>query len=187
MKTPNPPRGWILAGMLAACSAFSCGPDNGLTLAKVSGKVTFNGQPVENGTIFFMPDESKGTEGPPAVGSIIAGGHYIMSTESSGDGVIVGSHKVGITGVEAKPVADSEVIDLESNPLGYMKAKAKASQARRQSPNAKDLMTDRGGRKYRYVTPLKLVNPQESGIAVEITGAKTMNFDVAEDGSVKIQ
>ena len=61
-------------------------------------------QPIKNGTVFFMPDEAKGTIGPPAVGSITADGSYIMSTESAGDGVIVGSHKIGITGLEEKPV-----------------------------------------------------------------------------------
>src|SRR5262245_50390096 len=77
---------------------IGCAPGNGLNLAKVSGKVIYKGQPVKNGTVFFMPDESKGTVGPPAVGSITADGSYVMSTESAGDGVIVGQHKVGITG-----------------------------------------------------------------------------------------
>ena len=78
-----------------------CGAGNGLNLARVSGKVMYKGQPVKNGTVFFMPDESKGTVGPPAVGSITSDGTYIMSTESAGDGVIVGQHKVGITGRRA--------------------------------------------------------------------------------------
>jgi hypothetical protein len=107
-----------------------------------------------------------------------------MSTENSGDGVIAGSHKVGITGVGTEPVADSDAIDIEKNPMDYLRAKAKASLTRK-SPNSKDLMTDRGGRKFRYVTPLKLVNPEESGINIEIQGSRTLNFDVAEDGTVK--
>src|SRR5262245_39958216 len=108
-----------LAPLLAGCSG------NGLDLARVRGKGPYKGQPSRNGTVFFMPDETKGTVGPPAVGSITSDGSYIMSTETAGDGVIVGSHRVGITGVEEDPVAAGEVIDPEKDPAGFMKAKAK--------------------------------------------------------------
>src|SRR5262249_42014233 len=143
-----------------------CGPGNGLSLGRVSGKVTYKGQPVKNGTVFFMPDESKGTVGPPALGSITSDGSYVMSTETSGDGVIVGSHKVGITGVEEAPVTAEAELDPEKSPGGYMKAKAKAAaQAARGATGKEDeFFTDKGGKKYRYIVPRKFSNPQESGI-----------------------
>jgi hypothetical protein len=116
--------------MLLVALAAGCGPGNGLNMARVSGKITYKGQPVTNGTVFFMPDEAKGTVGPPAVGSLTADGSYILSTETAGDGVIVGNHKVGVTGVEPAPVDGSAEVDPEKDAAGYMKAKAKAAQAR---------------------------------------------------------
>jgi hypothetical protein len=165
-----------------------CGPGNGLNLAKVSGKVLYKGQPVKNGTVFFMADETKGTVGPPAVGSITSDGSYVMSTESAGDGVIVGHHKVGITGVELVSVSSQEEYDPEKDAGGYMKAKSKAAAQAGKSAIKKDeeLFTDKGGKKYRYVVPMKYSRPEESGIFVKIDGSQTVNFDIDESGTVRI-
>ncbi len=126
----------LAMSLAAALTAWSgCGPGHGLNLAKVSGKVMYKGQPVKNGTVFFMPDEAKGTVGPPAVGSITSDGSYVMSTDTAGDGVIVGHHKVGITGVEPVSASSQEEYDPEKDAGGYMKAKSKeAAQARRAPP-----------------------------------------------------
>jgi hypothetical protein len=176
----------LLVAVLTTLSA--CGPGNGLNLAKVSGKVTYKGQPVKNGTVFFKPDEAKGTVGPPAVGSITSNGSYIMSTGSVGDGAIIGHHKVGITGVE--PVADSIQVELdpEKDAGGYMKAKAKtaAQAAKGVTKKNEELFTDKGGKKFRYIVPMKLSNPEESGIVVKIDGSQTVNFDIDELGNVRI-
>lgn len=167
-----------------------CGADNGLTLAKVSGKVTYEGKPVPHGTVFFIPDESKGTVGPSAVGSLTSDGSFVMSTESAGDGVIVGSHKVGITGVE--PVSDSEAdeIDPSKDAAGFMQAKAKSAAAarsgRRKPKGDEPLFTDKGGKKYRYVVPIKFSKPEESGIFVKVDGARTVEIDIDESGNVRI-
>ncbi len=163
---------------------------NGLNLAKVSGKVMYKGQPVKNGTVFFMPDEAKGTVGPPAVGSITSDGSYVMSTETAGDGAIVGHHKVGITGVE--PVSDRPSArrssTLEKDAGGYMKAKSKAaaqaSQGRRQEGRG-DLH-----RQGRQEIPLR--RPHEiletGGIRHHRQGrrSQTVNFDIDESGNVRI-
>ncbi len=189
-------RSWIrtarLTVVLTACCAMlvGCGPGNGLNLARVSGKVIYKGQPVKNGTVFFMPDESKGTVGPPAVGSITSDGSYVLSTETAGDGVIIGSHKVGITGVEEVPASGDvqEAPDPEKDAADYMKAKAKAAQATRNVPKKgeEDLFTDKGGKKFRYVVPMKFSRPDESGIAVKVDGAQTVNFDFDESGNVRV-
>jgi hypothetical protein len=166
----------------------ACGPGNGLNLAKVSGKVTYKGEPVKNGTVFFRPDEAKGTVGPAAVGSITSNGSYVMSTESAGDGVIVGHHKVGITGVEPVAASTEEEYDPEKDAGGYMKAKAKtaAKAARGGFKKDEELFTDKGGKKYRYIVPIKFSRPEESGIIVKIDGSQTVNFDIDESGNVRI-
>jgi hypothetical protein len=178
----------LLAALLLTVAG--CGPGNGLNLARVSGKVRFNGEPVRNGTVFFMPDESKGTVGPPAVGSITSDGSYILSTETAGDGVIVGYHRVGITGVEAAAAAGPEAaLDPEKDAADYMKAKAKAAaQAARRIPkkSEEEFFTDKGGKKYRFVVPSKFSKPDESGIVVKVEGAQTINFDIDDSGSVRV-
>jgi len=178
-----------LAVLLAAAliNLSGCGASNGLNLAKVSGKVIYKGQPVKNGTVFFMPDESKGTVGPSAVGSITSDGTYVMSTESAGDGVIVGHHKVGITGVEPVAGSPQEEYDPEKDAGGYMKAKSKtaAQAARGGIKKGEELFTDKGGKKYRYMVPMKFSRPDESGIIVKIDGRQTVNFDIDESGNVR--
>jgi hypothetical protein len=190
MKRLVPPGRLALLSTAALTLGFGCWSGNGLNLAKVRGKVIYKGEPVKNGTVMFMPDESKGTVGPAAVGSITSDGSFIMSTESAGDGAIVGSHKVGITGVEDKPVSSGTAAPRpESDPQAYMKAKAKdAAAARSGAPKKEaDTFTDRGGQKWRFVVPKKFANPQESGIIAKVQpGSNTLNFTVDESGNVSI-
>jgi hypothetical protein len=189
MNTSHPIRRVALALGVAALVplASACSSSNGLDLARVRGKVTYQGQPIKNGTVFFMPDEAKGTVGPPAVGSITADGSFVMSTESAGDGVIVGDHKVGITGVEEGPAAAEEAPDPQQDAAGYMKAKAKTAAAARKAPRKEEFFTDRGGKKFRFVIPQKLSDPRESGIIAKVeSGSNTINFDIDESGKVVI-
>ncbi len=177
--------------LVAALIALSgCGPGNGLNLAKVSGKVLYKGQPVKNGTVFFVPDEAKGTVGPQSVGSITSDGSYVMSTESAGDGVIVGHHKVGITGVEplSESASTQEEIDPEKDAGAYMKAKSKAAaQARKGAvKKGEEIFTDKGGKKFRFVVPSKYSRPEESGIIVKIDRSQTVTFDIDDSGNVRI-
>jgi hypothetical protein len=140
--------------------------------------------------VFFMPDEKKGTVRPPAVGSITSDGTYVMSTESAGDGAIVGSHMVGITGVEDQPVGSGAPAPTpESDPKGHMKAKARDAAAAQRVVVEKEAetFTDRGGRRWRFVVPKKFTNPQESGIIAKVVpGPNTMNFDFDASGNVTI-
>jgi len=159
-----------------------CGYDNGLKLARVYGKVTYKGEPVKSGTVFFMPDEGKGTIGPSAVGSIKNDGTYVASTDYAGDGVIVGSHKIGLTALQ--PVTAN--VDPEKEQTGPL-PKAKPASGKGARKKDVDLFTDSGGRKYHFVVPKKLSNPSESGISVKVEkGSNTLNFEIAEDGQVRV-
>jgi hypothetical protein len=64
-----------------------CGP-SGPERASVSGKVTLNGQAIEQGTISFLPAE--GNTGPSA-GGIIANGRYDIKKQ---DGPVLGKSRV---------------------------------------------------------------------------------------------
>jgi len=186
--------------VLAACPlalSVGCSGDNGLNLARVRGSVTFKGEPVKKGTVFFFPDGSKGTVGPSGVGGI-TNGSYIASTEYGDDGVIVGSHKVGLSGLEAATADDVAAAKAEgsigtgeegeNSDVAPVQAKAQAAKgARRSRKSQVDVFTDAGGKKWRYVVPKKLSDPDQSGVTVRIErGSNTINFDIGEDGQVRV-
>lgn len=66
----------------------------------VSGRVTFQGQPIGTGRIVFYPEE-----GRPAMGVIESDGRYRLTTFQSGDGATLGKHRVTI---EAKRVTGED-------------------------------------------------------------------------------
>ncbi len=176
----------LLVAVLTTLSA--CGPGNGLNLAKVSGKVTYKGAARQERDGLLHARRGQRHSRPAAVGSITSNGTYVMSTESAGDGVIVGHHKVGITGVEPVATSTVEEYDPEKDAGGYMKAKSKtaAQAARGATKKNEEFFTDKGGKKYRYVVPMKFSNPEESGIIVKIDGNQTVNFDIDDSGNVRI-
>jgi len=75
-----------IAGLVTL--AAGCG---GGSSAVVSGTVTYDGQPVENGTITLLPEDGKG----PSAGGQINGGRYRV------EGVTPGRKIVRILGVKA--------------------------------------------------------------------------------------
>jgi hypothetical protein len=165
-----------------------------MTLGRVQGKVTCKGEPVRKGTVFFVPDASKGTDGPPAMASIKEDGTYILSTDEGGDGALVGHHKIGVVGLGSTPILGSSEKpspDPEGSPFDAIKAKAVRGLAAPKKANAAeatgDTYTDRGGRVYRYVIPKKLGVPEESGLEADVArGSNTINIEIAEDGTARV-
>lgn len=88
-------RGWFALAAGLGLLAAGCGGDKVKTYS-VSGKVTYKGRAVPNGTVTFVPDPS----GPPATGEIKPDGTYTLTTYSSGDGAVAGRHKVVIVAME---------------------------------------------------------------------------------------
>jgi hypothetical protein len=76
-------------------SAVGC--NRGPEMAAVTGKVTYNGQPLQFGSVTFQP-----TRGQPARGEIQSDGSFELSTFSLGDGAFVGPHKVKIACYESQ-------------------------------------------------------------------------------------
>ena len=179
----------------AACAIAGCGPGNGLTMGRVSGLVTYNGQPVEFGEVLFLPDSEKGNSGVPSMGQIGKDGTYTMSTQDFGDGVIAGYHKVGIRALDAVPVGKEEkpVLDpaVATGP-GMMadrinKRKAQSLNLRRNRAKKDAPTVSFNGRVHRFLAPEKLANPEKSGIKVQISrGSNRVDFAIEEDGSVKV-
>ena len=67
-----------------------CGSDR-LPVAPVTGKVFYQGKPLEFGSVMFQPDK-----GPAGRGTIQPDGSFTLSTYSEGDGAVIGQHKVRI-------------------------------------------------------------------------------------------
>jgi hypothetical protein len=73
-------------------STIGCGAQPGTApTAKVSGTVTYQGKPIEGVNVAFVP-----TSGRPASGITDASGHFTLSTFGTGDGAVLGSHKVAL-------------------------------------------------------------------------------------------
>ncbi len=89
----------VLTLSLAGCGGGNDGPER----FAVSGRITFEGQPVPMGFIKFTPDTSQGNSGPGA-GAPIENGTY---STPSGKGLVGGPHIVEIAGWDGVPITES--------------------------------------------------------------------------------
>lgn len=74
---------------LVGCSSS----ENRVPTATVRGKVTYNGEPLQIGSLLFVPLGG----GPSAEGNIDRNGNYRMGTYTTVDGAVLGKHQVMIT------------------------------------------------------------------------------------------
>jgi hypothetical protein len=90
-------RSFTLIAAFGAVIMTSCSTDDGMGKRfPVSGTVTYNGKPLENGKISFVSEDPKGIG---ASGSI-ENGSYSLSTGGGNDGARAGKYKVTITAKE---------------------------------------------------------------------------------------
>lgn len=109
----------VVVGSLACLILPGCGGGPDLPpVADVSGVVTIDGKPLPRGTIQFVPDESQGTAGATAVGTIDPQGRYTLKTAGV-DGAIVGFHKVGVYALEREPEDETAPPPLPLIPPKY--------------------------------------------------------------------
>ena len=80
----------VLIGILMLGLTLGCGGGDGLDRAAVTGKVTLDGTPIEEGSISFLP--AGGTQGPATGGQIQNGQYSIAAAE----GPVIGHHRVEI-------------------------------------------------------------------------------------------
>ncbi len=86
----------LLSG-LAGCS----GGDADFEVARVDGKITYEGQVVKGGSITFRPvrvvSTRPGMKGKPATAAVQDDGTFVLSTYGEKDGAVVGQHEVMYT------------------------------------------------------------------------------------------
>lgn len=90
----------------------SCGADDGLGQRyPVSGRVTYNGNPLEKGEISFIPEDAKSNIG--ASGRIDKG-TYTLSTGGDGDGSQAGKYKMTISAKEDYMARAKELFEKDT-------------------------------------------------------------------------
>jgi hypothetical protein len=88
------PGGWACLFVLAtlALTPLACG-GSGPEMARVTGKVTYQGKPVMKGTVTFVTSIPHGRN---ASGLLDPNGFYRLQTETAGDGAELGDYKVTV-------------------------------------------------------------------------------------------
>ena len=85
--------GFAVAAM-AVLTVAGCGRPSGVSFAPVTGRVVVNGQPLAEGSVHFVPDESQGTSGPMSTGVLQSDGSYTLRGPGQNVGAMVGNHRV---------------------------------------------------------------------------------------------
>jgi hypothetical protein len=83
--------------------ALGCGREGVAPTVQVTGKVTYNGDPVEGASVGFIPES-----GRPASGTTDASGNFTLSTFETGDGAVPGTHAVTITEASVAPSGEED-------------------------------------------------------------------------------
>jgi hypothetical protein len=96
--------------VVAAAVLAGCGGDPDLPkLGKVSGTVTYKGQPVTKGLVTFVPAGGAGAQtGQSATGEIQEDGSFTLSTFEDGDGAVLGEHIVAVQSREQDPALEGQ-------------------------------------------------------------------------------
>lgn len=86
---------------VASClfAVVGCGSDEGVARYRVTGDVTYAGQPVPRGFVTFSPDAESGNSGPGG-GAPIYNGKF---DTNKGKGIVGGPHQVRIIGYDGVP------------------------------------------------------------------------------------
>jgi hypothetical protein len=148
---------------------LGCGDSSGLAKRyPVSGTVTYQGKPLERGTISFVPADGKGR----AAGGTITEGRYSLTTQDPDDGAIPGKYKVGILAKEAdpskvdlkikKPPGKGAVTEAEKKAMAIVFPQKVAARA---AAAAKNLI------------PTKYNSPETSGLTVEVKEQSNTSVD----------
>ena len=127
-----------------------CGPKRPAA-APVGGRVTYQGQPVASGRIMFQPEH-----GRAAIGAIGPDGRYTLTTFDSGDGAVLGRHRVTIksTRLIGGPVEKPKSILDEGRVSG-------------------------GVPRVEWLVPEKFSRPESSSLTAEVKdGKNTIDFNL---------
>lgn len=85
---------------IVAALSTGCG-ESGPHVVRVEGRVTYNGKPVGEGVVQFLPhSNSAQTPARPGAGHLQADGRYSMQSYGGREGVLPGEYQVAIAAFE---------------------------------------------------------------------------------------
>jgi len=124
----------LAAGLLLLAG---CGSANELGLIPIRGEVTYNGAPLTDGTVVYLPEQAGGRQ---ATGAIGPDGTFALTTQNRDDGAMKGSYKIVVYAYKPHP--------------GEPKTREEH-----------EAMVKKGGIERGYVIPEKYTDPATSGLS----------------------
>jgi len=112
MPQPSPPRFTLAIILLVGCGSVA----DRLPTAAVSGTVTLDGDPLENGNVTFVPQDGSGR---PATGMIQSDGSFVLGTYDDDDGAVLGQHRVAVVCQEPRGLPPNDGGTRSLIPLPY--------------------------------------------------------------------
>lgn len=164
-----------LAFPLSACAFVvaiisGCGGNDFATPVPVSGKIIYNGNPVEDARVtFHWTGEGAGRS---ASGKTNAQGEFSLTTFSTGDGAIPGEYTVTVAKAQATAASADMDIDAEAGTYGADYAAAMAASARG------DFKSIPGGES---TLPDQYASAAESGITRSVVEGQRNEFTIDLD------
>jgi len=83
--------------MVLPALVIGCGGGGGPEMAKVTGKVTYQGKPLTKGTISFISTDPNRANANSVIGP---DGSYSLQTTNPGDGAVVGEYKIIVSDID---------------------------------------------------------------------------------------
>ena len=150
----------VVAGMamLAVGMAVGCSRADPLGFTPVTGRVTFDGQPLERGEIRFSPDSAAGTNGPQSMSPLGPGGEFVLRGPGGRMGAVPGQHRVYLAMPEDGPPTPPSGAEATGVAAGGADAAPQASLGMKKVPR-------------RYLAA------ETAGLAATITRGEAARFD----------
>ena len=105
--------GTVSLGMILALAVAGCGGEERMPTAPVEGKVLLDGEPLQFGSVVFIPEA-----GPPARGAIQPDGSFRLTTYEEDDGAVLGTHRVEVKCTTLQDPDAPEPDPTEEIPVG---------------------------------------------------------------------
>lgn len=160
-------RGAVVVSFLGLACLAGCGEgSNNPKTAKVTGKVTLDGQPLEGAIVMFAPE---GGAGNAASGTTDASGTYSLTTFVRDDGAVPGSYQVSVT--KAPEGSGGAAAGVTDEDAAYKAAEAAGE----------DLSGTKGAPsgEVKSPVPIKYTNPGTSGLTAKVADGQDNVVDLA--------
>ena len=82
----------VIVASMVLVALVGCGGSDRSETVPVQGQVLYRGQPVAEAQVMFLPENDR-----PANATTDAEGKFVLTTFETGDGAVVGAHRVSIT------------------------------------------------------------------------------------------